>query len=200
MSAWFGRVGTPNALPEGKPSVWLITNSSCTEADAKKLAAGCEEEGVPLAWDVRPGSAAELARAACLRSHLEVGVGIDEKNEAAIAIVHVSDHPYVTGIAEGPEELRWFGQAAARISKSQPVPGKRGEEDSFPEGQNEEPSRQESCSEEQDKENPVRGAAVESAGSPLSGSPDIDMAELVRAVMGALSAAGQNNGKEGGRT
>lgn len=184
MSAWFGRVGTPGALPDGKPSVWLITNSSLSEEEAKRLAAGCEEEGVPLAWDVRPGNAADLARAACLSSHLEVGVGIDERKEAAIAIVHVSDRPFVTGIAEGPENLRWFGQAAARISKSQPVPEKR------------EPVNP---PERQDEENPVKRAAAGQTSAPLSGSPDIDIAALVRAVMDTLSAAGQNSGKEGGR-
>lgn len=189
MSAWFGRVGTPNALPDGKPSVWLITDSSWAEEDARRLAAGCEEEGVPLSWDVRPGKAADLARAACLSSHLEVGVGIDEKKEAAIAIVHVSDRPYVTGIAGGSEELRWFGQAAARISKSQPVPDKR-----------ESGNLHGKQREERGETNPARGAAGGQACPSSPASPDIDIAELVRAVMGALSAAGQNGGKEGGRT
>jgi len=176
MNAWFGRVGSSGALPDGKPSVWLITSPSWTEEDAKLVAVGCEEEGVPLAWDVKPGSAADLAREACLRSHLEVGIGIGEGKEAAIALVHVSDRPYVTGSAERPGELRWFGQAAARISKSQPVPGRRAEE--------------------QPKEN----HREQYQNHKNREQPEPDIAEIVRAVMSALSASGQDSGKEGGRT
>ena len=178
MSAWFGRVGTKDALPDGKPCVWLITDLSWTEDDAKCVAAGCEEEGVPLAWDVRSGSAAELARAACLNSHLEVGIGLDAGREAAIALVHVSEHPYVTQLAEGPEKLRWIGQAAARISKSQPVPEVR-----RPDNAN--------TNEKKSEKNPARGAAITKTAQPPASAPNIDIAEIVRAVMAELSAAGR---------
>ncbi len=177
MSAWFGRVGTKDALPDGKPCVWLITDPSWTEEDAKYVAAGCEEEGVPLAWDVRPGDAAELARKACLSSHLEVGIGLDAAKGAAIALVHVSDRPYVTGAAEDVEKLRWIGQAAARISKSQPVPEERN-------------SR---AKNEKTENKTARGSAITMTAQPPASPPHIDIAEIVRTVMNEMQ-----NKQEGG--
>ncbi|MDR1651734.1 MAG: glycerol dehydratase reactivase beta/small subunit family protein [Synergistaceae bacterium] len=121
MSAWFGRVGSPDALPETKPSVWLVTDPSFDEASARHVAAGCEEEGVPLAWDVRSGNSPDLARIACLRSRLEVGVGIDSERRGAIALVSVANVPYLERSAATPGTLRWLGQTAARMSKGEPV-------------------------------------------------------------------------------
>jgi len=158
--------------------VWLITDSSWTEADAKRIAAGCEEEGVPLAWDVRQGEAADLARTACLSSHLEVGIGLDAVKSAAIALVNVSDRPYVTEVAEGAEKLRWIGQAAARISKSQPVPELR------------EPSKEKN---EKIENNSARGRAITKTAQPPASPPHIDIAEIIRTVMNELK-----NKQEGG--
>lgn len=121
MNRWFGKVGTGDALPDNMPALYLMTDDSCTDERAKFVAAGCEEEGIPLAWDVKSGSAAELARFACLCSQLEVGIGIDAKGNAAIALVTVTEKPYVERPAVTPGELRWLGQAAARMSKSQPI-------------------------------------------------------------------------------
>lgn len=121
MNRWFGKVGTGDALPDDMPALYLMTDASCGEERAKFIAAGCEEEGIPLAWDVKTGSAAELARLACLRSQLEVGIGIDSAGNAAIAMVTVAEKPYVERPAETPEQLRWLGQAAARMSQSQPI-------------------------------------------------------------------------------
>jgi hypothetical protein len=127
FSAWFGQAGTQSALPEKMPAIWLITDPSCPEDAARKVADGCEEEGTPLAWDVRQGDAKDLARAACLSSHLETGIGIGPDGTAAIALVSVSEKPYMelaAGDAADAGQLRWLGQAAARISKSQPIPAR----------------------------------------------------------------------------
>ncbi|MDR1977483.1 MAG: glycerol dehydratase reactivase beta/small subunit family protein [Synergistaceae bacterium] len=121
MNAWFGRVGGRDALPDNKPSIWLVTDPSFEERDARLVASGCEEEGVPLAWDVKSGSSSELARMACLRSRLEVGIGIDSGHRGAIALVAVNDAPYIERDAGTPARLRWIGQAAARMSKGQPI-------------------------------------------------------------------------------
>jgi hypothetical protein len=126
MSAWFGRIGSDDELPEKMPAIWLVTDPSCPENRARFVADGCEEEGIPLAWDVRQGSAEDLAKFASLSSHLEVGVGLDAKG-GAIALVAVTDKPYITRAAESGKQLRWLGQAAARMSKSQPVPDEGGE-------------------------------------------------------------------------
>ena len=120
MSAWFGRVGG-DALPDDKPSVWLMTDASFGESEASAVASGCEEDGVPLAWDVKSGSSSELARTACLRSRLETGIGIGPERRGAIALVSVADAPYLERDAPTPSRLRWLGQAAARISKGEPI-------------------------------------------------------------------------------
>jgi hypothetical protein len=121
MNAWFGRVGSAGALPENKPSVWMITNQSFPVKDAEAVASGCEEEGVPLVWDIKSGMSAELARMACMRSHLKVGIGIDEARSGSIALVSVTDAPYIERGADSHARLRWLGQTAARISKGEPV-------------------------------------------------------------------------------
>ncbi|MDR3255787.1 MAG: glycerol dehydratase reactivase beta/small subunit family protein [Synergistaceae bacterium] len=126
MGAWFGRIGSSDALPEKMPAVWLVTDPSFSESRARFVADGCEEEGIPLAWDVKQGNADELARFASLRSQLEVGIGLDA-NGGAIALVAVTDKPYITRGADSSKRLRWLGQAAARISKSQPIPDEGGE-------------------------------------------------------------------------
>jgi len=126
MSAWFGRIGSDDELPEKMPAIWLVTDPSCPKSRARFVADGCEEEGIPLAWDVRQGSAQELAKFASLSSHLEVGIGLDAKG-GAIALVAVTDKPYIMRAAESGKHLRWLGQAAARMSKSQPVPEESGE-------------------------------------------------------------------------
>jgi hypothetical protein len=125
MNAWFGRVGTKDALPEKMPSIWLVIDPKYPQDRARSIADGCEEEGIPLAWDIKAGSAEELAHFASLRSQLEVGIGIGPDGESAIALVAVTDKPYIKRRAEDKSPLRWLGQAAARLSKSQPIPGER---------------------------------------------------------------------------
>jgi hypothetical protein len=121
MNAWSGRVGSENALPETMPAVALITNKRRCEELARYVGAGSEEEGIPLSWDVSDGLAADLARRACMSSRLEIGIGVDERGNGAIAMVTVTGAPYIERRADTPEDLRWLGQAAARISKSQPI-------------------------------------------------------------------------------
>jgi hypothetical protein len=104
------------------PAIWLVTDPSYPEAEARRVADGCEEEGTPLAWSVRSGDTKELARFACLSSQLEVGIGIGRDGSAAIALVAVNKEPYIELDAVNARQLRWLGQAAARISKSQPIP------------------------------------------------------------------------------
>jgi hypothetical protein len=119
VNAWFGRAD--DALPEGKPAVWLLTDASFEESEAGAVASGCEEEGVPLVWGAESGSSSELARAACLRSRLETGIGIGRDRGGAIALVSVPDAPYLERDADTPSRLRWLGQAAARLSKGEPM-------------------------------------------------------------------------------
>ena len=121
MSAWFGRVGSKDALPDNKPSVWLVTDPSFTYEEALFVAAGCEEEGVPLAWDIKSGASAELSRMACMRLRLETGVGIDSNRKGDISLVAVTDAPYIERNADTPARLRWLGQAAAKMSKGEPI-------------------------------------------------------------------------------
>jgi hypothetical protein len=104
------------------PAIWLVTDPSYPEDDARRVADGCEEEGTPLAWSVRNGETKDLARFACMSSQLEVGIGIGRDGSAAIALVAVDKEPYIELDALNARKLRWLGQAAARISKSQPIP------------------------------------------------------------------------------
>ena len=120
-SAWFGRVGSKDALPDNKPSVWLVTDPSFTYEEALYVAAGCEEEGVPLVWDIKSGASAELSRMACLRSRLEVGVGIDSHRKGTLSLLAVTDDPYIERDIGTPARLRWLGQTAAKISKGEPI-------------------------------------------------------------------------------
>ena len=121
MNAWFGRVGSKDALPDNKPSVWLITDPSFTNEEARFVAAGCEEEGVPLVWDIKSGASAELSRMACLRSRLEVGLGIDTSRKGTLSLVAVTDAPYIERDVDTPARLRWLGQTAARMTKGEPL-------------------------------------------------------------------------------
>jgi hypothetical protein len=121
MNAWFGRVGSVGALPENKPSVWMISDETLSLNDAAIVASGCEEEGVPLVWDIKSGTAPELARMACMRSHLKVGIGIDSAKKGSISLVAVTNAPYLERGADSPERLRWLGQTAARLSKGEPI-------------------------------------------------------------------------------
>lgn len=116
-----GRIGTKDALPDGMPSLCLVLDPTLGETTVRRVAEGCEEEGIPLSWDEKTGTAADLARFACMRAQLGVGIGVDREGNGAVAMVTVTEAPYVTRRAVEPEELRWLGLAAARISKSQPI-------------------------------------------------------------------------------
>jgi hypothetical protein len=125
VSVWFGRADG-GVQADDRPSVRLMTGVSFGESEARAVGSGCEEEGVPLVWDVlaldaESGSSAELARSACLRSRLETGIGIGPDRKGAIALVSVPDAPYLEWNADTPLRLRRLGQTAARLSKGEPI-------------------------------------------------------------------------------
>jgi len=108
---------------ENKPTIVLLLSDSCPNEWIRHVGAGCEEEGVPLAWDKKAeGKAASLAREAAVQSRLEVGVGVDER-ESAVTIFSLSEHPpYITAFHSGnPEVLRWLGHNASRLVKREPL-------------------------------------------------------------------------------
>lgn len=84
---------------------------------ARSLAAGFEEEGVPLEIGESVGAALDLAREAAGRSALGIGVGGD-----ALTLVLVLSaspgRPYLEGV---PDEARAFGHSAARIAAQRPL-------------------------------------------------------------------------------
>jgi hypothetical protein len=83
-------------------------------APAAALAAGFEEEGVPLAIETARGSPAHLAREASKRSAVGIGVGGD----ADTLVLAVAGRPYL----EAPTpEARAFGHAAARVVARRPL-------------------------------------------------------------------------------
>ena len=118
MSAWFARKGE---FPNEKPSILLLMSSRLDEASARYVGAGCEEEGVPLCWDYQDGKAEELSSLASVRSRLEVGVGLDAEG-GSISLLKIPGGSYLQSKGVSPAELRWIGQAAARLSKGEPLP------------------------------------------------------------------------------
>ncbi len=120
MATWCGRAGE---LPSDKPSVHLLVDASVDHSAARWVAAGCEEEGVPLAWDEGTGDADTLARQASTRSRLEVGVGVDPLG-GAVALAKIPQRAYVVEGGSDPATLRHLGQCAARLAKGEPVPRK----------------------------------------------------------------------------
>ncbi|KUK14367.1 MAG: glycerol dehydratase reactivase beta/small subunit family protein [Synergistetes bacterium] len=104
------------------PCVVLLISETCPESNVRWVSVGCEEEGVPIAWDKKPGlKAASLAKEAAKISRLEVGVGLDER-EGAVTLLSMLDYPpYIVSSWEGPSELRWLGQVAARLVKGEPI-------------------------------------------------------------------------------
>lgn len=118
MNAWFGRKGE---FPEEKPSVFLLANSRLDESFIRYVGAGCEEEGVPLCWDYRDGNAEALSSLASNRSRLEVGIGLDADG-GSISLLKIPGVSYIQRKGTAPAGLRWIGQAAARLSKGEPLP------------------------------------------------------------------------------
>ena len=120
MVSWCGRAGE---FPSDRPSVHLFVDPSVDNSVPLWIGAGCEEEGVPLSWEERPGDADALARAAAARSRLEVGVGLDGTG-GAVALAKIPQRAYVVHPGTDRRTLRFLGQAAARLAKGEPVPRK----------------------------------------------------------------------------
>ena len=110
-------------IQENRPVVVLLLSDSCPDEWVRHIGAGCEEEGVPIAWGRRAdGRASSLAKEAAVLSRLEVGIGVD-RTESAVTVFSLSEHPpYVTAFHGGdPLILRWLGHNASRLVKREPL-------------------------------------------------------------------------------
>jgi len=84
------------------------------DSPAPAVAAGFEEEGVPLAVEAAEGEAEALALEAAKRSELGIGVGGDTER----LVLVVAGRRYL----EAPvTEARQFGHDAARIAARRPL-------------------------------------------------------------------------------
>jgi Dehydratase medium subunit len=82
-------------------------------APAFALAAGFEEEGVPLTLElVDDGDPVALAREAAKVAVLGLGVGGD-RERLALVLAAAPGRPYLEAAAAS---ARWFGQSAARVA------------------------------------------------------------------------------------
>jgi len=88
-------------------------------APAPALAAGFEEEGVPLEVVVARGSPEALAREAARRAALGLGIGGDQ-DRLVLVLAAFSGRPYLEAIAS---EARALGHDAARIAARRPLRG-----------------------------------------------------------------------------
>jgi hypothetical protein len=83
----------------------------------ERLAAGFEEEGVPVTVQAAEGPADELARAAAKRALLGIGIGGDGER-LALVLVGAPREPYLQAPASA---ARAFGHDAARIAARRPL-------------------------------------------------------------------------------
>ena len=81
------------------------------------LAAGFEEEGVPLRIELEEGQALELAARAARSSTLGIGVGGDA-DRLVLALAIAPGRAYLEAPAE---RARAFAQAAARVAARRPL-------------------------------------------------------------------------------
>lgn len=82
-----------------------------------QLAAGFEEEGVPVAVEAAEGAADVLARAAAKRALLGIGIGGDGER-LALVLAGAPRVPYLEAPAGA---ARAFGHDAARIAARRPL-------------------------------------------------------------------------------
>lgn len=122
MKGWCERLAD---VPPERPCIVLLLASGVDERVAEAIGTGCEEEGIPAAWE-RALTPEDTAHAASLRSRLDVGVLVMEAR-AAVGVAQIPDRPWLDVGAAGPADWRWVGQAAARIVKGQPMPPRPGE-------------------------------------------------------------------------
>ena len=87
------------------------------DAQAAAVAAGCEEEGVPVAVrvDEADGSALDRARRAAREAELGIGVGGDASG-LVVVLAAAPGRPYVE-----TADARAAGRAAARIAARRPL-------------------------------------------------------------------------------
>jgi hypothetical protein len=86
-------------------------------APERELAAGFEEEGVPLAVERTAGEALALAREAAGRSQLGLGIG-GSPERLVVVLAAAPGRPYLEA---APSEARQLGHAAARIVARRPL-------------------------------------------------------------------------------
>jgi hypothetical protein len=86
-------------------------------APGRDLAAGCEEEGVPLVVEHAAGEALELGREAARRSPSGLGIGGDESR----LVVVLAAAPACPYLEAGSGSARALGAAAARLLARRPL-------------------------------------------------------------------------------
>jgi Dehydratase medium subunit len=86
-------------------------------APASALAAGFEEEGVPLEIVVKEGSPEALAREAARRAALGLGIGGD-RDRLVVALAAFPGRPYLEAKAA---DARAMGHDAARLAARRPL-------------------------------------------------------------------------------
>jgi hypothetical protein len=85
--------------------------------NAGAIAAGFEEEGVPLTVVIADGDAEGLARAAARKALLGIGIGGDEE-EFVLMLTGSAARPYLRAPAAA---ARAFGRDAARVVARRPL-------------------------------------------------------------------------------
>ena len=86
-------------------------------AAERDLAAGFEEESVPLTVESRSGDPLALARAAARDSALGLGIG-SSSGRLFLVLAAAPGEPYLEGTVS---EARAFGHAAARLAAGRPL-------------------------------------------------------------------------------
>jgi hypothetical protein len=100
----------------------LVLALLCEGAPRAALAAGFEEEGVPLLVEAAHGSPQELARRAARRSLLGIGLGGDGER-LVLALASGPARPYLEAPAA---DARAFGHDAARVAARRPLSSSTG--------------------------------------------------------------------------
>jgi len=99
-----------------RPAVVALV-SGTTMTSMRELAAGFEEEAVPLVVETGVGTSQELAGRAAALSALGHGIGAD-RTGLVLALAVRPELPYLTAPLA---EARPFGHAAARLVARRPV-------------------------------------------------------------------------------
>ncbi len=95
----------------------LVLALVCDAAVGAALAAGFEEEGVPVTVTAAEGSPPALAREAAGRAILGIGIGGD-RDRLVLMLVGAPARPYLGAVSA---DARAFGRNAARIAARRPL-------------------------------------------------------------------------------